>query len=355
MTIFLICLPLIALLYFLHRNFSENFTFNEFLLATVATILLIIAGYFIALHGQTADVQILSGKVTGKEKDRVHCRHSYQCNCHSYCSGSGSNRSCQQVCQICYLHSHDFDWNVLTTLETIRIDTLDSQGLEMPPRWESVEIGEPVSKTDSYTNWLKAAPESVFRTETPIDPEHPMPQYPDTIFDYYKINRVVLDEIEIPQELLIKLNQEVSLQLRDVAAAKQVNLVIVITSRAATFANQLKAAWLNGRKNDLVVVIGSTKDQPLAIQWVESFGWSSNNLALISTRDDIRDHGTIDPTIISIAISNINKYWSRTPMSQYEYLKDEVELSTNAIFILSFVGLAAIGILTYVFIQKDIA
>ena len=62
---------------------------TEFALNVLAACLLTIGVYYATAYGQMADFQILNGEVIAKEKDRVHCEHSYQT-----CTGSGKSRTC---------------------------------------------------------------------------------------------------------------------------------------------------------------------------------------------------------------------------------------------------------------------
>lgn len=328
-------------------KFREEFTWGEFGIGAAILLLVLGGGYLIATHAQTADTQILSGKVTDKKKDRVGCRHSYSCNCTTYCSG-GKNPSCSTVCQTCYEHSYDIDWDVFTTVGEITIDTIDRQGLREPPRWTSVKTGEPASVMDSYDNWLKAVPDSVFRRTT----EEKLPEYPLKVYDYYHIDRVVNDGLNVPKEELKSLNEKISLSLVDIAKEKQVNLVIVLTNRTSMFAQELRAGWLNGKKNDMVVVIGA-KEYP-KIEWVDVFGWSSNDLAHISARDSIREYGVIDNSVVDLAVASIGKYWSRRPMQEYEYLKDEIEISDGWLVALAIIGVVIVVGGSIIFINKEI-
>lgn len=342
-----IFIGLLAIAAIVRYFFRSKYTIKEFGLGVGILFTVICIGYLIASHAQTADVQVLSGKVTEKKKVKVFCRHSYSCNCYTTCSG-GKNMTCSTHCQTCYEHLYDNDWDVISSIGTITIDTIDRQGLREPPRWTQVYTNEPVSVTNSYTNWLKAVPESVFRRTT----EEKLPTYPDKIYDYYRIDRVVLDGIDMPDDEFKAMNNKISESLIDLAKLKQVNLVIVLTNRTSQFSQELRAGWLNGKKNDMVVVIGTTTYPEIA--WVDVFGWSANDLANIKTRDDIREHGKIDDSIVGLITANISQYWSRKPMEEYEYLKDEIELSNTSIVILVIIGLMTIVGSTIIFTREDV-
>lgn len=321
-------------------------------MAGAITALVLVIGYFIAVSGRTSDTQILSGKVTGKSREEVHCRHSYSCNCREECSGSGSSRSCSTHCDTCYFHNYDVDWNVQSTIGTFTINTIDWQGLRQPPRWTEVRNNDPVSRLGTYQNYIKGVPGSLYRRIN--DPKYKPVPYPDGIYDYYKIDRVVNVDAVVPENDLAVIDQEISNQLRDLAALKQVNLILVLTKNTnKMFSQELKTQWLGGKKNDLVIVI-STTNYP-AVNWVEVFSWSKFDLVNTTVRDAIRDYGRIDPYIITIATGAINKYWQRNSMKNFAYLKNEIEPSLTAYLVVFLVSLVISGIVAVVFIRNDVA
>ena len=348
--IFFILIIGIVVLLLTKYVFKDEISWKEFGLSAAIFSIIVMTGYGISMVANTQDVEIISGKVVSKTHDRVSCRHSYPCNCRQQCSGYGKNESCYTVCDTCYVHDYDIDWNVHSTIGTIGINTVDSQGLREPPRWTEVKINEPVSSRHGFTNYIKAVPNSLFNTNSDFIP----PPYPAQIYDYYKINRVVLDTgVQISQQNYNKLNEKISDSLKDLASQKQVNIVVVLTKNTnEIYAENLKASWLGGKKNDIVVVI-SFSDYP-TIQWVTVFGWSKSDLINVSIRNDIMDYGKIDEHIIDITTNNIEKYWNRKPMSEFEYLKNEIKPSNTAYIIIFVFGILVIGGLVWYFYNNDI-
>lgn len=297
-------------------------------------LLVLSLGYFIESRAQGEDTEILSGKVVGKSREVVSCEHSYPCRCRQECSGRGNQRSCFEVCDICYEHPFDVDWDVKTTVGTISIDRLDSQGLAQPPRWTKVKNDEPVSKVADYENYVKAVPGALY---TRISTE-PTPPYPGKIYDYYHVDRVVDWHANIPEADLKSLNEQISLDLREVSPVKQVNLVVVVTSSPTSmFAENLKAAWLGGKKNDVVLVIGLS--QYPSIAWVSVFSWSSDDLLNIKLRDAVLAHGNLDVKAVDLAVTDISKLWTRRHMSEFKYLKHEIKPSSLAYILIFLIGL----------------
>ena len=129
-------------------------------------------------------------------------------------------------------------------------------------------------------------------------------------------------------------------------------MVLVITNKEDSYTKTLQSAWLNGKKNDIVIVIGS-KVYP-TIDWVDVFGWSNVDIVNVKTRDDIKDYGKIDTKVIDIATDNINKYWQRKHMSDFKYLQKEIEPSDESLTVIGLVALILIGIASYVSIKNSV-
>lgn len=337
----------IGMKFFFHKDITVKELLITLAISTVIGGLVVAAGY----HRSVGDVEIISGYVTGKERVKVSCEHSYSCNCYTSCSGSGNTRSCSTHCQTCYEHWHDFDWNVKSTIGTFTIDRIDRQGEDMPPRWESVKAYEPVAREAFYENWIKAAPDSLFHALDVKGHEKFIPNYPET-FDYYRINRLVANGVKFPDAKLW--NQELEYMLRALGAKKQVNVVIVATNRSESFADALNAKWLGGKKNDVLIVVGSKKYPEM--DWVRVISWTDSQIFKVALRDDLQKIGKLDRTEWMKAISsNINTYYVRKPMADFDYLKDAVEPPTWSLLLAFILAMASSIGLTIFMKKNDIA
>ena len=144
-----------VLWYFLcmRKVFSDN-RYGFFVTIIVS---LVAAGivYAVGYSNKITDQEIYNGEVTGKEKTRVSCEHSYSCNCRESCSGSGSTRSCSTTCDTCYEHSYDVDWRVKTSVHEFNIQRINRQGTQEPPRWTKVTVGQPTAFVYKFTNYIR--------------------------------------------------------------------------------------------------------------------------------------------------------------------------------------------------------
>ena len=288
---------------------------------------------------KTGDTEIINGEVVRKEQEKVSCSHSYSCNCKQVtsCSGSGKNRSCSTstVCETCYEHSNDWDWNLITNIGTIEIDRIDRQGKHMPPRWGTAKPGDPVAMTHWYKNYVKAVPESLFNANDNsliAKFSSQIPVYPLGIYDYHHIDRVLSIGVPVPD--LKQYNMRLSNMLKELGPTKQANIVVVFVKNAdPNYTNALKASWLGGKKNDIVVVIGSTEFPN--IDWVGVIAWSKNELFKVELRDAIYDLKEINQDkVMSTIHATVKRGYVRQSFKEYEYLEDDIHISEDAIFML---------------------
>jgi len=225
----------------------------------------------------------------------------------------------------------------VSTVGAFNISRVDRRGLTQPPRWEAVKIGEPASVPHSYVNYIKAVPESVLNVGVGLSEEAKaqVPPYPE-VYDYYRVNRVISSVGSIP---VLGLNTIVSERLRTLGAKHQVDVAVVITDKSNAYGRVVQNAWLGGKKNAAVIVLGMNKESPKKIDWVYVFSWSKNKIFDVKLRDDIQEIGVYDELRIANAISdNIEKLFKRRSMKDYEYLKDQIEPPTWSVVLALLLG-----------------
>ncbi len=333
--VFLIPLLIGAAAFFL----SRTITWKEF--AIQVAVQAVVAGTTAACvyHMNTSDDEVWSGNVTSKQREWTFCEHSYQCHCRQECSGSGKNRSCSQVCDTCYEHLNDYNWGVnVSTGDKLYIDRVDRQGTREPARFSSVVIGEPASVDHGYTNYVKAAPDTLFRRQGLVEKHGAtLPAYPGRIYDYYRINRLVTVDTHVGDAH--KWNAELQALNAEVGNKWQADVAVVLTSgkpREWFFA--LEEKWLGGKKNDVVLVINRDGDE---VTWVEVMAWVKDPLFKVKLRDSILedpkkvDREKVIPKIRSAVVSS----YQRKPMKDFEYLKSSIRPSTTEWIVSLIIGL----------------
>lgn len=315
--------------------FPHRVTLKEGLIMLVIQTCVISAIIFGSLYGQGSDVQILNGEVTGKSREEVSCSHSYSCNCRTTCSGSGSSRTCSQVCQTCYEHNYDVEWNVQSSIGYhTEIATIDRQGLKEPPRWSSVKIGEPFAVQDSYYNYIKASPFSIFN-KSELDNQVTIPAYL-SVHDYYRINRVI--DFDSDYKPSGELNNLLNYSLRKLGTEKKVNVVVVLHSKGNLFSESLRARTLGGKINDVYLVLGVDKEGDF--KHVAVFSWSKSDVVNVKLRDALLEIGKYDAVAINKVVQeNILQYYEPRSIEDFKYLDDEVEVPTYAIWMVMIFGI----------------
>ena len=285
-----------------------------------------------AYGGAVADIEIWSGKILSK--DRVHGTYeeSYSCNCSTDSKGNTS-------CQTCYRTHYTVDWVCGSSIGKLSIDSRDSTWRSVystpdPQRYTSINIGDPASKRSAYTNYVQAVPNSLFATSPKELAKRftaLLPPYPDTIFDIYRINRFLSPGFNFPDAA--QWNTDISMMLRDLGPAKQVNVIVVIAKTTdPDYQFALRDHWEGVNKNDVVLVIGS--EDGAKINFVSVLSWTKNELFKIQLADTVNDMGTIDRTKIIPAIgAQVAKNFERRHMSEFAYLKGEINPPTWLILI----------------------
>jgi hypothetical protein len=326
--------------------FRGKITGSEIALQLAVPAILLAAGMSFSYCNSVADYELWNGRVIDKKSQRESCDHSYSCNCFTTCDSKGS---CQTICQTCYEHSYDVSWYVGAATngnigEWVEIDRVDRQGLKMPPRWGAAFIGEPFSSSHSYDNYLLVNPESVLHGGKGDVEKFKalLPEYPQ-LYDYYRTQHVLnagVPGITKDWEWLL---DEVN---GDVGPVKNVNILLVLTKTAdPTYTLALRTKWIGGKKNDVIVVIGSPDGKRIAFSDVVS--WSPAQAFQIRLKDRIFQVGTLEKRdeIAKAIREEVSGGYKAMDIKQYKYLMSSYELSGTAMATLLSIGvLVSLGL-----------
>lgn len=343
----------VAVLFFV---ISKTVCWREFLLVLGVVLLFNVAGMGLSFCGAAHDTEILNGSVTGKEKNRVSCSHSYQCRCRmvTSCTGSGKNRHCStsQKCDTCYEHAYDIDWDVRTTVGSVTINRVDRQGLQEPERWTKVRIGEPASREHFYINYIKAAPGSVLRMNAQTGFETLLPKYPE-VYDYYRANHIVtVGGASVPNQ--VAMQERLGSINGKLGPSKEVDIIFVVAKvKDPAYHYALQQHWLGGKKNDLIVILGVPNDN--TVEWATVMSWSDAELLKVQLRDAILEIGTLDRFLEMLDVTEqmVGKQFHRKPMEDFAYLRYQYSPSPGIMMLLLFLGVAiSVGLSIY-FVHND--
>ena len=118
-----------------------------------------------------------------------------------------------------------------------------------------------------------------------------VPTYPKNIQDYYRINRAISVGVAVPD--IQQWNADISNILKQLGPQKQANVIVLfVNTNDPQYEYALRSAWLGGKKNDIVVMIGSTEYPK--IDWVRVMSWTDKEIFKIELRDAIQELENID-------------------------------------------------------------
>lgn len=329
---------------------AKRITLKELGVQLAAEALVVGIAALIVSHANTTDVETWNGRVASKRQEWTSCEHSYPCNCHTDSCGKDCTTT---TCDTCYDHANDWNWTVTTTnQEKIRIRRVDRQGVREPPRWTSVTIGEPTAIAHDYTNYVKAAPGTLFKKQG-LSAKYAavLPLYPE-VHDYYREDRVITAGVELKRHKAW--NEAIAAVNADVGAAKQANVILVLVKdQPEDYALALEEAWTGGKKNDVVLVVGLTsEDQPPA--WAYVMAWTDAALFKVRLRSDILAAGPLDlDRTMAILRADVGELFVRKPMADFQYLESSITPTPLQWVVAMLVSLAVSVGLTWFFYAND--
>ena len=356
--LFILAIPILLALFariYLNSTITTGEMFAQLGITLCVTIVLWFAGSYV----DVSDVEIRNGKIISKHVVKDQYTESYQCNCRQQCSGSGETRSCYQICSTCYREHYTKTWFAKSTVGDIRFDHVDSLSKNRawstpdPKSYINCVPGEPASREFRFTNYVKAVPESLFNNKLE-NTEFQSLQYP-SVHSFYKINRVIdVNNIADPKQVQL-LNKSLNESLKELGPNKQVNIVVIVTDDPSpSYKFSVENDWLGGKKNDVIVFFGLSNNE---IMWVDSMTWALNkgNENLHNRLNaDLRSIKQFNANQIHKAlVNNINLLYDRPQMSDFEYLKDDINPPVWLVVTAVLLNLIGGAILIYIFHKRD--
>ena len=212
-----------------------------------------------------------------------------------------------------------------------------------PADYTAAYVGEPCSDARGYTNYIKAVPDSLFNMEASEFEQFDslIPSYPE-VYGKYHVDHVITMGMgaNVP---IRDWNNYLAGKLKKLGPASQANIIVILVNTAdITYRHALEAAWLGGKKNDVIVMAGVTEYPK--IDWVDTITLgqnADNGLLTVKIRDELTALGTIESgqAVIDTVATNVAQHFDRKPMADFEYLKDDIEPATWVVitaFILAF-------------------
>jgi len=331
--------------------FTRGVTWKEFALQVVIQALVAGASAGIVSCQSTADTEIWNGVVASKSSEHVDCAHSYPCN--PYPCNCDNKGNCSTCYATCHEHAYDVDWHVYTSnQETVDINRVDSQGVFEPPRFTAARIGEPTAVEHTYVNYIKAAPDTLFRHQGLTERyAGKLPAYPGDVVDYYRLDRflpwgVAVDGARVWGEALSNVNARWG-------RASQANVIVVLVrDQPQEWFYALEQQWVGGKKNDIVLVVDV--DDTLTPQWASVMCWTTEEIFRVQLRDIIMASGALTKDKLTHDLDAALPLFKRKPMADFQYLEAEITPSRMQWVITLIISLVIAVGLSWLFVTTDV-
>jgi hypothetical protein len=328
--------------------------------AYVASLVVVLAvAYGVTYTTQfavTTDTETWNGAVSKKVNDVRQCPAGWQTSEDSFCevydtrsvydgqdctTDSKGDRSCVDKYHTEYRYV--FPWEGKWFIESAdlgevwEVDRVDRQGALKPPLYASTHEGDPVSSVHRYTNWVRAASDSLFNEGYYRDRyDAHLPAYPQETYDLFKMDRVVQVGLDLPEDQLREYDRLLSVALAELGPKRQMNaIVVLLDARVADvdYPPALRRAWKGFKKNDAVLFVAVNDG---LVDWVDVMSWSKDDSFNVLLRDDLANMRGKELDFKWVALrlySRGMEHYVRRPMAEFEYLRDDLPTPWYAILL----------------------
>jgi hypothetical protein len=364
-------------------------------LITTSVVIFVMSALFYSASSDLVDTEIWNSYVTKAEYHEAWTeRVRYDCNCRDTgcyeCGDSKTSRKCgcHRVCDTCYrndYHAPFYQFDVkgeglrscdkTTYKQFVRVWNNERKTILSHSGQISVGDGNmysvsynkvtiPASTEHKFVNYLKAS-RSIRKNSGIKD------KYKKLIRDYPRISSCDYGNIELYRVInagtlassrwITELDEALDIELAAIGAKKQVNIIVyLVNTPDQYFVQALRDAWVDGKKNDVIVVIGSTSFPN--IDFVSVLAWTKSELFKVTLRDRIYGEKTLaDPIKVSSIIANQvgkpenNGGFKRVSMEEMEYLMSDIELSWWQHLLVVLVGLIVTWLTSWALINNDLS
>lgn len=355
MEYFIVVLPALIVCFVMRYMYQKEISIKEFFIHFGAAIFagaLMLGLTYAALYSTMFDTEILNGKVIKKERHVEICTEMSDCKHYtlrercSYSTNSKgeSTKSCESYKDFDY--SYEVDWYIKSTVGKSEIERVNNQGTKVPPRWAEVNIGDPASAEHNYLNYLLGSEDSLFyqdqyKKDYTEQYKKSLPEYPE-IYDYYRVNHI----INLTKLPTTGYNDYLNDVLRDMGAAQQVNLVMVMyPSTDSNFVKAVLGKWRGGKKNDVIMFFGLDENGVVKKFDSTSFGKGMGNELLHSKlrMTALTEQMSLD--LVKATVYNVQSDFKRLPNKEFEYLKYKIQPSLGILVLCSILAMCiSIGV-----------
>lgn len=308
-------------------------------------------------YSQTSDYTTINGQVTEKVRDNDSHEESYDCRCRTVSSG-GKNPTTSTKCDTCWRTVYTVDWYLKSTIGSIDIDHDRSYSPTIwltsdPDQYTRAYVGEPCSKKDFFVNYIKSAEKSLFNTSNyEVKSTLPVPTYPE-LYGIYQIDNV----LNVGTTVSIReWNDYLRDRLKTLSPEKQVNIILIFANtNDKMYRYKVEKEWTGGKKNDYVVIIGTTDSKTAS--WVDGFTFGlshGNHLMLSEVQSELTGKELKKELIVGAITDKVAEKFVRKSMKDFKYLAKDIQPSDTATFILIALQLLLNISLTFFNIKYDL-
>lgn len=366
-TLWLFFLGVVAVLYYVHYKSRNTFDIKELLIVCVAVIPGLVCNT-VTLFATTTDLmdhEMINSHIVKV----VNIKSYYTESTHEECDSDGEN--CVTVTECDVLHPEEW-YIVAATGKTIYISeqnyanvyayfgtrerqTKDSQpgqcsgdGRQFEVAWAGTDITNiPCSYWHRYINYVKAT-SNIYKltgqtSDTPILPYY---KIISNRFGPIEAERIRIDDpsIGIPPMFIEEVDDITDHTLTWLGPQKQANIGYYFTSQPVDHFHNIMQAWIRGKKNDILVVVGM-KQYP-QVDWVRISSWSEIGAAEFNVKlgKSIQRSGKLSSPELFVenVATHIKKYHERQPMEEYRYLLYQVKMGWQFWLAAALLGLLVI-------------
>lgn len=338
-------------------NWTEMFT-QIFL-----CLILVVISWNAFRYADAWDTELWNGSISSTEAIKRNCNQSWSMSRDSFCTNQMSKqvrdypddevcttrdgkKSCTKTPRYHTEYRSIFPWErrYFVKSENLKkeweIPREDRQGERYPLAFTQLQVGDPVSITHQYVNWIKGAVESIFHEDNQIEQQYVdlIPNYPIALYDQFKVDRVLSVGVKVPD--LPDWNYQLGKILGTLGPERQMNAIIVIVDATIAdikYARAVRRAWGGFKKNDAVVFLGVNPASNTLV-WTEVLSWSKKDIFNSTLRSKIAE-GFGKPLDKVSILNNINAVgmssYERRSMEEFEFLKDQIPVPTWLIILCS--------------------
>ena len=169
----------------------------------------------------------------------------------------------------------------------------------------------PITKLVSFENKIRATPTAFSFPKVPQNIS--VYPYPENSNPFQSDRLVGTARKYIDQLTFDRLNARLG-------PRKKVNLIIVgFSNRDSMTAQWQEAAWLRGKKNDVVITF--SHGQGGQLQWVKAFGWTDKKTCLRNLETIVLDNGVNNSTLNLIENEIVKNYTLKNWEEDFAYIR----------------------------------